>query len=106
MGNRLVGSAAAVAALAAGHATYLGYSGRTTDVRGLPRSYTPGQVCTISVIHASGTPVNNLSASERQGTGSTKPGTIAAGHRAAAYSTGGEASGARRSGDNRDPCTS
>jgi hypothetical protein len=120
--TRLLSALAAFVAIAFGHATYTGYSGApgtggtcsgqchgssggSIAVRGFPASYTPGQAYTISVVHTSGSSVNNFNASVRQGTGSTNAGTIAAGYRTAVYNTSGETNGVHLSSTNKDSCT-
>jgi hypothetical protein len=118
----VVGTIGLLAATLSALPDYTGYSGApgtygtcasschgpvtgTTDVVGFPTAYTPGQSYVVSVVHRSGSSINNFNASVRIGSGPHTAGTITAGYQTATYSTTEETNGVHLSSDDQDSCT-
>jgi hypothetical protein len=82
-----------------------GSSGGTIEVVGFPAAYELSQTYVISVVHVSGSSINNFNASVRTASGSHTTGTITAGYQTATYSTGNEPNGVHLSSNSKDSCT-
>jgi len=111
----------AVALLAYGRPTYVGYSGApgsrgtcastchggsggTITVSGFPTAYEPGQSYELTVRHTSGSTISNFNCSIRIASNSAIAGTITAGLNSATYTHGQEALGVHLSSSNKDSC--
>jgi hypothetical protein len=77
----------------------------TIEVVGFPTAYTLGQSYVVSVVHRSGSSINNFNASVRIGSGPHTAGTITAGNLTATYSTTEEPNGVHLSSEGQDSCT-
>ena len=82
-----------------------GTSGGAIEVVGFPTEYTPGQSYPISVVHHSGSAINNFNASVRIDTTSNTAGTITAGYLTATYSITEEPNGIHLASNDQDSCT-
>ncbi len=101
------------------HASYTAYSGAagskgtcasschgsgtgTITVTGLPATYVPLTIYTITVKHNGGSTISNFNASSRKGATTTTAGTFTASTNSALYSVAGSESGVRASVNNID----
>ena len=108
-----------VAAPAAAHPDYAGYSGgepgrltcamschgsdgASVSIQGFPSVYVPGQMYTVSVFRVVGDPISNFNASVRIGTGFENAGVIAAGTGTSVYNVTGETNGVHFTNPDQD----
>ncbi|MFZ4620757.1 MAG: choice-of-anchor V domain-containing protein [Bacteroidota bacterium] len=99
------------------HASYTAYSGAsgskgtcasschgsgtgTISMTGIPETYTPGAVYTITVKNSSGSSISNYNCSTRKGSTAVVAGTFTAGTNSAVYTVTGYESGVRASANN------
>ncbi len=77
-----------------------GSSSGTITLSGIPTTYTPGTVYTITVKYSSGSTISNYNCSTRKGATNVVAGTFTAGTNSALYSSSGYENGVRASANN------